>query len=116
VLSKHSEVSLTQCAIEAGAGDGLVFSGEGMAKVVDSTVAGNAGRGLAAERGAKVDLTSCRLDRNGLSGLVVVFGGAQATVSRSFCQGNGMSGLEVSRGGTSKAVESPLAEITGRES
>jgi parallel beta-helix repeat protein len=110
VLSaNHSDVSLDQCAVEAGAGDGAVFSGEGTSQISNSSFTGNADRGLVVDHGAKVEVSSSRFERNGTSGMVVVFGGAHATIVNCTHATNGHSGLEVSRGGIASVTSSTFS-------
>jgi len=85
-----TNVRMAECLISGNQGDGVLFSYNTFAKVVNCVVSGNKGYGIRGSNGAHVVVTNCTIVRNRDTGTISSY---PAEVSNSIVAYNGGIGL-----------------------
>lgn len=113
VLIKSSSVTLEECTVLAGVGDGALITGAGKPQVLRCAFKNNARIGLIMESGTTGMVTGCEARKNGESGVEVRMLGTHPTIKSCTLSENGGSGLVVKDGGSASVLESTTCKGNG---
>lgn len=110
VFLKTSGISLEQCTIQNGVGDGAVITGSAAPELVKCVFRNHAGSGLVLESGSHAQVKGCEARQNGGSGMEVRLVGTAAVIAGGEVTGNAGSGIVVKDGASARVGGGMLAK------
>jgi parallel beta-helix repeat protein len=105
VMMKSSSVSLSDCIVQSGVGDGLWLTGAGKPQLKRCTFRQNTRIGLVIESGSSASVEACEARKNGGSGIEVRLTGTSPKLIGNLCADNGGSGIAVKDGAAAAISE-----------